>query len=119
MNHTGALKKVHQRVSMDSQLQKKNRMNRANKDDKRKPEKKEADKKAAPSKALRKKRAGATQDDDDEDVDSKGNVRGLIAYSEESEDEEEDEESPRRGASSRRGTGFRHRKAAVKAEKKI
>jgi len=108
---------------MDSQLQKKNRMNRANKDDKRKPEKKEADKKAPPSKVLRKKRAGATHDDDDEDVDSKGNVRGLIAYSEESEDEEEDEESPRRSparaSSGRRGPGFRPRKAAVKAEKKI
>lgn len=119
MNHTGGPRKVHQRYSMDSQLKKKNRMNRANKDDKRKEREKDqiVEKKRASSRLNRKKR-GAPKDDDDEDVDSKGNIRGLIAYSSESDSdvtESESEESPKR---TRRG-GFKPRAAAVKAEKKI
>jgi len=100
---------------MDSQLKKNNRMNRANKDKKDKDQ--IVEKKRASSRLNHKKR-GAPKDDDD-DVDSKGNIRGLIAYSEESESEvteSESEESPKRPA--RRG-GFKPRAAAVKAEKKI
>jgi ATP-dependent Lon protease len=104
---------------MDSQLKKKNRMNRANKDEKRKEREKDqvVEKKRASSRLNRKKR-GAPKDDDDDEVDSKGNIRGLIAYSEESESdvtESESEESPKRT----RRSGFKPRAAAVKAEKKI
>jgi len=60
----------------------------------------------------RKKRGSGANDDDDE-VDSKGNIRGLIAYSDETDVEEEDE-SPR---VSRRG--FKPRKAAVVAKDAI
>ena len=119
MNHTGGPRKVHQRYSMDSQLKKKNRMNRANKDEKRKEREKDqvVEKKRASSRLNRKKR-GAPKDDDDDEVDSKGNIRGLIAYSEESDSdvtESESEESPKR----LRRSGFKPRAAAVKAEKKI
>jgi ATP-dependent Lon protease len=62
------------------------------------------------SRPLQKKRGSAANDDDDE-VDSKGNIRGLIAYSDETDAEEE---SPR---VSRRG--FKPRKAAVAAKEKI
>ena len=81
-------------------------MNRSPKDskDKKVPEKKD--------KVGQKKRGGGGRDDDDEDVDSRGNLRGLIAYSSESESVVS-EESPR----NRRG--FRPRKAAIKAGKKI
>jgi ATP-dependent Lon protease len=104
---------------MDSQLKKKNRMNRANKDEKRKEREKDqvVEKKRASSRLNRKKR-GAPKDDDDDEVDSKGNIRGLIAYSEESDSdvtESESEESPKR----LRRSGFKPRAAAVKAEKKI
>ena len=61
------------------------------------------------ARALRKKRGSAANDDDDE-VDSKGNIRGLIAYS----DETEEDEGPR---VSRRG--FKPRKAAVVAKETI
>ena len=72
---------------------------------------KKADKPKASSRNLRKKRGGRN-DDEDDDLDSKGNVRGLIAYSEESE-----EETPR----SSKKPGFRPapRKAAVEAKGKI
>lgn len=53
------------------------------------------------SRALRKKRGSGAQGDDEDDVDSKGNIRGLIAYSEESE-----EEVPR---SRKKVTGFKPR----------
>jgi ATP-dependent Lon protease len=82
---------------MDNQLKKHNRMARA-----------EKDKNAKSSRDMRKKRGSAN---DDDDVDSKGNIRGLIAYSEESEEDEV--EVPR----SRRG--FKPRKAAVAAKEKI
>ena len=60
------------------------------------------------SKKLVKKRAGTHHDDEsDSDVDVKGNIRGLIAYSD--EEEESEEEAP----------PARKRKAAVVAEKKI
>ena len=94
---------------MDPKLKKSDRMNRSPKDskDKKVPEKKDK------SKISQKKRGGGTHDDDDdEDVDSRGNLRGLIAYSSESESVVS-EESPR----NRRG--FRPRKAAIKAGKKI
>jgi hypothetical protein len=59
------------------------------------------------SKKLVKKRSGTHHDDEsDSDVDAKGNIRGLIAYSDE---EESEEEAP----------PARKRKAAVAAEKKI
>ncbi len=85
------------------------------KDDARSGEKDDRrDKKKGNSRALRKKRDA--RDDDDEDVDSRGNLRGLIAYSSDSEDlESEAEESPRK-------KGFRPRpvrKAAAKAKTKI
>ena len=81
-------------------------MNRSPKDskDKKVPEKKD--------KVGQKKRGGGGRDDDDDEVDSRGNLRGLIAYSSESESVVS-EESPR----NRRG--FRPRKAAIKAGKKI
>jgi ATP-dependent Lon protease len=87
-------------------MKKSDRMNRSPKDskDKKVPEKKD--------KVGQKKRGGGGRDDDDEDVDSRGNLRGLIAYSSESESVVS-EESPR----NRRG--FRPRKAAIKATKKI
>lgn len=79
-------------------------MTRTEKDEKK-------DKPKASSRNLRKKRGG--RNDDDDDVDSSGNIRGLIAYSEESE-----EETPR---SSSKKSGFRPapRKAAVEAKGKI
>lgn len=72
------------------------------------------DKKKASSRVLRKKRDLRDDDDEsDEDLDDRGNVRGLIAYSESEEEDSEGEGSPR----NRRG--FRPRKAAVKAREKI
>jgi ATP-dependent Clp protease ATP-binding subunit ClpA len=99
---------------MDSQLKTKNRMNRSSKDDNRK-----ADKKRSSSRINNKKR-GAPKDDD-EDVDSRGNVRGLIAYTESEAEftESEPEESPKHRSSRRGGFKPRRREAAVKAEKKI
>lgn len=83
-------------------------MTRAEKDEKKDASK---DRPKASSRNLRKKRGG--RNDDDDDVDSSGNIRGLIAYSEESE-----EETPR---SSSKKSGFRPapRKAAVEAKGKI
>lgn len=86
---------------MDNQLKKHNRMNRGDKDEK-KP-------KANSSRNLRKKRGGR-HDDDDEDVDSRGNIRGLIAYSDET-----DEETPR--TSSKKG-GFRPKQTKAKQSAK-
>jgi len=95
---------------MDSQLKKNSRMNR-NKDAKDKEDKEEKKPKSN-SRLPQKKRGGSGKDDDD--VDARGNIKGLIAYSSESEiSESEVEESPRRGR------GFVPRKAAVKATKKI
>ena len=82
-------------------------MTRAEKDEKKDASK---DRPKASSRNLRKKRGGRNGGDDDDDVDSSGNIRGLIAYS----DETEEEESPR---VSRRG--FKPRKAAVAAKEKI
>lgn len=76
------------------------------------PEKDEKkDKPKASSRNLRKKRSGRNGGDDDEDVDSSGNIRGLIAYSEESE-----EETPR----SSKKSGFlpKTRKADIEARGK-
>ena len=86
----------------------------AKKDDKEPRQEERRDKKKASSRVLRKKRSKDDDDEDsDEDVDSHGNIRGLIAYSESDEEESEAEESPR----NRRG--FKPRKAAVKAREKI
>ena len=95
---------------MENQLKKHNRMTRADKDEKKDVSK---DRPKASSRNLRKKRSGRNGGDDDDDVDSSGNIRGLIAYSEESE-----EETPR---SSSKKSGFRPspRKAAVEAKSKI
>lgn len=85
-------------------------MTRAEKDEKKDVSK---DKPKASSRNLRKKRGGRNGGDDDDDVDSSGNIRGLIAYSEESE-----EETPR---SSSKKSGFHPspRKAALDAKGKI
>ena len=88
----------------------------AKKDDKEPRQEERRDKKKASSRVLRKKRSKDDDDDEsDEDVDSRGNIRGLIAYSESDEEESESEveESPR----NRRR--FKPRKAAVKAREKI
>ena len=91
---------------MDSQLKKNSRMNRKDqKDDKKKPA----------SKVPLKKRGAPRGGDKDDDVDARGNIKGLIAYSSESE-ESSSEEEPRR---SNRGKGFVPRRAAVKASKTI
>ena len=90
-------------------MKKHNRMTRAEKDEKKDLSK---DKPKASSRNLRKKRGGRNGGDDDDDVDSSGNIRGLIAYSEESE-----EETPR---SSSKKSGFRplSRKADIEARGK-
>ena len=79
-------------------------MNRAAKEDKKRAEK---DK----TRNGEKKRGGGGRGDQDDDVDSRGNLRGLIAYTE--SESEEEEESPRRKT---RG-GFQPKKRAAKAEK--
>ena len=89
---------------MDSKMKKSDRMNRAAKEDKKRPEK---DK----TRNGEKKRGGGGRGDQDDDVDSRGNLRGLIAYTE--SESEEEEESPRRKI---RG-GFQPKKKAAKAEK--
>ena len=73
---------------MDSKLTKKDRMNRA-KDSKDKKPEKDADK------SKLKKRGGGFAPPEDDDLDSRGNLRGLIAYTDESEYLSEEEESPR------------------------
>jgi hypothetical protein len=93
---------------MDNQLKKHNRMPRTEKDNGNAKNSKDA-RNVKDARALRKKRGSAANDDDDE-VDSKGNIRGLIAYS----DETEEDEGPR---VSRRG--FKPRKAAVVAKETI
>jgi len=94
---------------MENQLKKHNRMVRADKDEKKDSSK---DRQRGSSRNLRKKRSGRNGGDDDDDVDSSGNIRGLIAYSEES-----DEETPR---SSSKKSGFRplSRKADIEARGK-
>ena len=84
-------------------------MVRADKDEKKDSSK---DRQRGSSRNLRKKRSGRNGGDDDDDVDSSGNIRGLIAYSEES-----DEETPR---SSSKKSGFRplSRKADIEARGK-
>ena len=100
---------------MDNQLKKHNRMPRAEKDTKDTKDAKDSkiskEAKAAKDTKVQRKKRGSGGNDDDE-VDSKGNIRGLIAYSDETD--EEVEESPR---VSRRG--FKPRKAAVVAKEKI
>jgi ATP-dependent Lon protease len=95
---------------MDSKMKKKDRMNRISPKDK---------KPSDPEKAKQKKRGGGSngRGDDDEDVDSRGNIRGLITYSDETDITESEEESP---VARRKGRGgFQPRKAAVKASEKI
>jgi MoxR-like ATPase len=95
---------------MPSNLKNQNRMPRPSKDDKKKASPK------AKREPQRKRGGGAHHDDDD--VDDRGNIRGLIAYSSEEDYESETpEESP--APSGRKGFGFKPRKAAVKAQKKI
>ena len=91
---------------MDPKNKKSDRMNRSPKDakDKKRPEKKDA--------TPQKKRGGGARGDDDDDADSRGNLRGLIAYSSDSESLVS-EESPRNKR------GFKPRKAAVKATQQI
>ena len=95
---------------MDNQLKKHNRMVRADKEDK---------KKAKPVQPMNKKRGQPANDDDD--VDSKGNIRGLIAYSDESYEEEEESPRGRTSKNARNKTGFKPkpRKAAIAAKEKL
>ena len=73
-----------------------------------------------PARFPSKKKAGA-HDDDDESIDSHGNIRGLIAYTSEDEDSEEDAESvestltPEQRSEIRRAS----RKAGLKARQRI
>jgi ATP-dependent Lon protease len=90
-------------------------MVRTDKDDKK--EKKGSSGK--PSAPLNKKRGQPANDDDD--VDSRGNIRGLVAYSDESYEDEE--ESPRANTTKagKKGGGFKPkpRRAALVAKEKI
>lgn len=92
---------------MDSQLKKNNRMAKDDKKDSKKDPKKESK-----NKSPKRKRGGGAKGDDD-DVDKRGNIKGLIAYSSESESETESE------VEVKRRPGFQPRKAALKANKKI
>jgi hypothetical protein len=82
--------------------------------------------KKQPRKQLRPKRGKTGGDDDDESVDSKGNIRGLISYSEEEEasttsditESDEDASSPSEGIA-KRVHKRTPRKSAVIARKKI
>jgi ATP-dependent Lon protease len=80
---------------------------------------KEEKKKGKPSPPLNKKRGQPANDDDD--VDSKGNIRGLIAYSDESYEDEEESPRVNTGRTGRSRGGFKPkpRKAAVVAKEKI
>jgi len=74
-------------------------------------------KKAAPKKRVplsSKKRAPGGKDDDS-DVDTRGNIAGLIAYSDEEEEEEEEEEAP----PSRKRPVLPRRRAAAIADRRI
>jgi len=95
---------------MDSKLKKNGRMNRASLDAKKVP---------PPDKSKQKKRGGGSngRGDDEEDVDSRGNIRGLIAYSDETDMTTSEDESPAKNQ--RRRGGFQPRKATVKAGEKI
>ena len=71
--------------------------------------------KSAPTKASKqlKKRAGGRHDDEtDSDVDDRGNIRDLIAYSDEDESESEEEQEQERAPAKKR-------RSAVLAEKRI
>lgn len=65
-------------------------------------------------KPLEKKRAGGGRGDDDDSVDSRGNIRGLIAYSSESDEDYESDEVTESNIVKRT-----KRKAAIKAQKRI
>ena len=80
------------------------------KDDKK--DSKKDPKKESKNKSPKRKRGGGAKGDDD-DVDKRGNIKGLIAYSSESESETESE------VEVKRRPGFQPRKAALKANKKI
>jgi ATP-dependent Lon protease len=72
-----------------------------------------------PARAPTKKKAGA-HDDDDESVDSRGNIRGLIAYTSDDE-EEEDSESVESSLTPEERSEIRRaaRKAGLKARERI
>ena len=100
-------------------MKKHNRMVRTDKEDSKGSKEKKENSKGSKGKSSRptlsKKRGQPANDDDD--VDSKGNIRGLIAYS---DDTEATEESPRNTRKDRKG-GFKPkpRKAAIAAKEKI
>ena len=93
---------------MDSKMKKSDRMNRAAKEDKKRE-------KVDKTRAGEKKRGGGGGRGDsgnqDDDVDSRGNLRGLIAYTESESEYETEEEAPRRKR------GFLPKKKAAKPEK--
>ena len=77
-------------------------------------------KKAAPKKRvpLSSKKRAPSGKDDDSDVDTRGNVAGLSAYSDE-EDEEEDEEEEEEAPPSRKRPVLPRRRAAAIADRRI
>ena len=77
-------------------------------------------KKAAPKKRvpLSSKKRAPSGKDDDSDVDTRGNVAGLIAYSDEEEEEDEDEEEEAPPPSRKRPVLPRRRAAAI-ADRRI
>ena len=77
-------------------------------------------KKAAPKKRvpLSSKKRAPSGKDDDSDVDTRGNVAGLIAYSDE-EDEEDDEEEEEEAPPSRKRPVLPRRRAAAIADRRI
>jgi hypothetical protein len=80
-------------------------------------DKKDAKKKAA-AKEPKKRRSRPDHDDDDSSVDSRGNIRGLIAYSDsESETETESPDSSWRASGSSSG-GFKAKKSKSKGKSK-
>ena len=76
----------------------------------------------ARKKPMSKKRSGGAQGDDDESVDSHGNIRGLLAYDDEESWDEEEEDTPsdltRKSERERRMLSTRNSKKKADSQKK-
>ena len=76
----------------------------------------------ARKKPMSKKRSGGAQGDDDESVDSHGNIRGLLAYEDEESWDEEEEDTPsdltRKSERERRMMSTRNSKKKTDSQKK-
>jgi ATP-dependent Lon protease len=76
----------------------------------------------ARKKPMSKKRGGGAQGDDDESVDSRGNIRGLLAYEDEESWDEEEEDTPsdltRKSERERRMMSTRSSKKKAESQKK-